>query len=118
MSTIPSSSLPPAPSSAAFDPATKASKHAHAARHGAAQAPAVSADRPNASANSSATGLDGALARIQGQNQASALASLADLQEAMAATRSAQQTILTQSNAARAAQAGLSSAAALRVLEG
>ena len=57
------------------------------------------------------------LARIQGQNQASALTSLRDLEEAMTATRSAQQIIQTQSSAARAAHTGITSAAALRVLE-
>jgi hypothetical protein len=118
MSTIPSSPLPPATSSVAFDRPAKTSHHghAHAARSGA-QAPASNADSANAPADPATTGLDSALARIQGQNQASALASLADLQEAMAATRSAQQLMQTQSQAARAAHAGVTSAAALRVLE-
>lgn len=117
MSTIPSSSLPAATSSAAFDRPAKTSHHAHAARSGA-PAPASDAGGANTSAEAAATGLDRALARIQGQNQASALASLADLQEAMTATQSAQQLMQAQSGAARAAHAGITSAAALRVLEG
>lgn len=115
MSTIPASPLPT--SSAAFDRSAKTSPHGHAARR-SIPTPATNADGTNAPADAAAAGLDSALARIQGQNQASALASLADFQEAMTATRSAQQLMQTQANAARAAHAGLTSAAALRVLEG
>jgi hypothetical protein len=61
--------------------------------------------------------LQAALARIQNQNLASALASIKDLDEARAATQSASQGIRSQPDAAQAAQSGLVPQNVLRLLQ-
>jgi hypothetical protein len=115
MSTI-SSHLPSVSAAAVLDRNAKPSGPGQS-RSAADAVSQLPVEAPDPQASNVTADLDAALARIQGQNQASALTNIRDLDEAQALTRLARQSITASTGAARSVHAGVTPATALRVLQ-
>lgn len=108
--------LPPVPATVILDRNSKSSGQAQLRSTTEVVSQALP-EAPDPEAGDADADLDAALARIQGQNQASALTNIRDLDEALAMTQLARQGMAAQPGAARSAHAGVTPATALRVLE-